>query len=497
MTRGGTVLAAYALLALLVLPLYPHFVSPNELSRWLLDASVIEHGTIEVTATAPQLGPRFEDLAVVGSRMYSNKAPGTNLLSIAGYAIARPFTRALRPLVTAERLTAATLPLLLLGLLFLRLAKRWDVEPARAATVLWVLFFATPLFAYGLLLFSHALVAAALFGAWYFLYEERRDFVAGALIGLAVAAEYPMAIPAAILLAPIAGERRILRAIAGGLPFAAALAAYHTAAFGGPFRNPYAFSKLAAYRELAEGGFLGIRAPSIVNLGKLLADPAYGLLVFAPVLLLALPALVAMRKNLTHAAWWTLALTPLSILILYAGYPYWHGGWNVGPRYLVPAIPFLVAPLLFRKSDLLESLLSGWSALAVALTTLVFPFVPQAFAMPWMSLAAPLLRQGLVAPNLAHLLARPVAIAVPFAIVLVAAIVASRPRLLPFLAVGIVAAVLVGREWPADRERTTIQRAYIAAVYFERHGALGSNAPPQLLRRRELELTLPPPSWPF
>ena len=494
MTRGRAVLAAYALLALVVLPLYPHFVSPNELSRWLLDASLVEHGTIEVTATAPQLGPRFEDLAVVGSRMYSNKAPGTNLLSVIGYAVARPFTRALRPLVTAERLMAATLPLLLLGMLFLRLAGRWDVEPRRAATVVWVLLFATPLFAYGLLLFSHALVAAALFGAWFFLYEERRDVVAGALIGLAVAAEYPMAFPAAILLAPLIGERRILRVIAGGLPFALLLAAYHTAAFGGPFRNPYAFSKLAAYRELATGGLLGIRTPSIVNLGKLLADPAYGLLLFAPVLLLSFPAFLGMRRNVTHAAWWTLVLTPLSIVILYAGYPYWHGGWNVGPRYLVPAIPFLVAPLLFRKSSALESLLAGWSALAVALTTLVFPFVPQAFAFPWMSLAAPLLRHGLVAPNLLHLVARPLAIAIPFALVLTAAAMALGGRAVYAIAGALLLLLPALRpETPQQR----IQRAYIAEVYFERRGALGAGAPETLIRRQQMERELPPPSWPF
>ena len=50
--------------------------------------------------------------------------------------------------------------------------------------------FGTPVFAYGLLLFSHALTAAALFGAWLLLFGDSRlrprtcDLAAGALIAL-------------------------------------------------------------------------------------------------------------------------------------------------------------------------------------------------------------------------------------------------------------------------------------------------------------------------
>ena len=64
------------------------------------------------------------------------------------------------------RLAAATLPALLLALLLEAAALRLGATPARARFAAAALLFATPLFAYGLLLFSHALVAACLFGAW-------------------------------------------------------------------------------------------------------------------------------------------------------------------------------------------------------------------------------------------------------------------------------------------------------------------------------------------
>ena len=50
------------------------------------------------------------------------------------------------------------------------------------------------------------------------------------------------------------------------------------------------------------------------------------------------------------------------------------------------------------------------------MTTLVFPFVPQDIPVPWAEFAIPLLRRGLVAPNLLHWIARPLAIVIPFAL---------------------------------------------------------------------------------
>lgn len=497
-SRPLLVVALYAVLAVLIIPVFPHFVSPNELSRWLLDASIVENGTIEVTRLAPLLGPSFEDLSAVGGRLYSNKAPGTNLLSLPGYLAARLFTTQLRPLLTAERLAAATLPLVLLAFLFIRLGKRRQIDDDRCRVVVWILLFATPLFAYGLLLFSHALVASALFAAWYFLHEEPRDLLAGALLGLAVAAEYPIVVPAVILVAPLVRSRRILAVIAGGAPFAIALGAYHTIAFGGPLRNPYPFSKVPEYQEFSTGGMFGIHLPSLTTAMRLLGDPTYGLFVFAPVLILAIPAMRTARSRMTPAAWWTLLLAPLSLLVLYAGYPFWHGGWNVGPRYLMPAVPFLTAPLLFaapRKGwQIAEGVTAGASALATTLTTLVFPFVPGAFAFPWMSLALPLLGTGLVAPNLFHLVATPLALAVPFALVAFAAVVANRRNTL-YLFVGALLALVVGFREQTPMQR--MQRAYVAEVYFERRGSLPRVLPPGLQRRRAAELRLPPPPWPF
>ena len=497
--RTGVVLGAYALLALIVIPIYPHFVSPNELTRWALEVAILDHHTLEVTDVVARFGPGFEDVARRGGRLYSNKAPGMELLSLPAHAIARIFTEEIRPTLTATRVAASTVPLLITALLMLRLAKRKGVSGDRALVVVWIAIFATPMFGYGLLLFAHELVAMSLFGAWLFL-DEDRYAVAGALTGLAVAAEYTAVFAALVLLIAAAGRRdwrKFLLFVAAGLPFALLLAAYHAAAFGSPFANPYSFS--TRYSALHASGFFGLSVPSAAIAAKILVDPTYGLLVFSPVLLLGIAAIPSSRKHLSRTSWWTMVLIPLVLFVVYSGYPYWYGGWNVSARFLVPALPFLIAPLLFRSTSIFEAALGGASAAAVCLTTLVFPFVPEAFAFPWTSLSIPLVARGLVAPNLFHLIARPLAIVVPFAIVIAATIVALGWRRSAFAACGAAVMLIAGLAWTqlTPEPLANLQRDYIADVYFGRTGTMRGAIPRRLLARAAVERQLPPPDWPF
>ena len=500
------VVAAYTLLAAIVFPVFPHFVSPNELTRWGLAAALVEEHSVEVSRPAAILGPRFEDLAEREGRLYSNKAPGIALISLPGYLLARPFAgppsgESLRLVLTAMRWFGATLPLLLLALLFVRLARSAGIDGDRTAVVVWVLLFATPLFAYGLLLFSHAFVGAALFAGWALLYAERRlPFVAGLLLGFAVASEYPAAIPTAIAVVALAIGRRwrdLGLTIAGGVPLALLLVAYHHVAFGSAV--PYLYERLPEYRAVARSGFFGLQLPSPVIAMRLLFDPGRGLLTYSPVLISGVVALAAAKKRLSAPAFRTLVAMPLSLFLVYSCYPNWHGGWGVGPRYIVAILPFVVFPMLYRAGSALESVLAGWSALTVGLTSLVFPFVPNDFVFPWSTLAMPLLADGLIAPNALHPIGRALAVAVPLAIAFGAAMVLRRRIVLAIAGAAAAFALGAFASQLASPRLLELQRAYIADVYFSQQGTLERAAPvpPGLVRRRELERRLPPPEWPF
>jgi hypothetical protein len=173
----------------------------------------------------------------------------------------------------------------------------------------------------------------------------------------------------------------------------------------------------------------------------------------------------------------------------------------VGPRYLLPAIPFLLFPLVFGLSSVIEWIAIGASVAAVVPLALTFPFPDRSFAAPWSSLALPLLRDGMVAPNVFHLMARPLAIAVPFAIVLTALAFTAR-RNMTFLALGATLMFALGALAPTATLTTRLRIGYIEEVYFEQPGAMsqavgGLPLPPRAMARARNEERLPPTSWPF
>ncbi len=213
--RAGAIVALYAACMLYLVPVFPHYPSANDLSRWATVASLVERGTLETSWTQPLIGP-LVDASRVGDRVYSNKAPGLALLALPGYLAARPFlgppTPAnLRWSLYAMRVVAVTIPAVLLGLLVLR---RTGGDPFAAATLL----FATPVFVYGALLFSHVTVAALLVAAFELLFPRapgsgrRAALAAGALCGLATLTEYPAALATVVLGVGILAETRPLAA---------------------------------------------------------------------------------------------------------------------------------------------------------------------------------------------------------------------------------------------------------------------------------------------
>ena len=77
-------------------------------------------------------------------------------------------------------------------------------------------------------------------------------------------------------------------------------------------------------------------------------------------------------------------------------------------------------------------------------------------------------------------------------------------RYVPWFAGGILLWMLVGSlAWRDTSASVALQRAYIAEVYLEQHGAISESLPPgvtpprRLLERMEYEKNLPPTSWPF
>ncbi len=392
--KGLWILAIYFFLALYLLPMFPHGGSANELTRWATAASLVERSSFEISWTEELIGKNV-DTARVGDKTYSNKPPGSAVLAAPFYALTRIFIDApdasnIRISWFVMRLFLSTLPLLLLALwLYNR-----DSDEISLATLL----FATPLFVYSLLFFSHVLVAVLIYFAFRLLYDTERIFLrncvaAGFLCGFAVTCEFPAIVPVAVfavglIFADKRNENRFQNLFffaLGGLPFAVLLLIYNYAIFGSPFALSYAYETFPEWAEVAGQGVFGIGFPTFSNIYLLLFSPSRGLFFFAPILFLPVVVFFTSRerKSLRHRI--KIAAILVSILVM-CGHGAPHGGWAFGARYLVFIVPLMLDSFfdgeIYEFSNVWQGFLFTVSFLLCTIPALTFPFAPPEFIYP-------------------------------------------------------------------------------------------------------------------
>lgn len=91
--------------------------------------------------------------------------------------------------------------------------------------------------------------------------------------------------------------------------------------------------------------------PIWLGAAGLVLSPGKGLLWFSPVIFLLIIALPRFRRRYPTLAV-TFLLLPIIMVLLYGYVTYWHGDPAWGPRYIYPALPFLILPLgelLYRR----------------------------------------------------------------------------------------------------------------------------------------------------
>jgi hypothetical protein len=196
--------------------------------------------------------------------------------------------------------------------------------------------------------FEHDAAGAFAIAAFALLWHGRRAPVlatAGVLAGTAVLFQYATALIALVLAVYAARRhgRRALWYLAGLVPPALALGAYDWIAFGSPFHLSYRYVA-NPFAERQHGGFFGIGAPALDGLREVLVGNR-GLLVFSPVLLAAAVGLVLLWRRGRRAEALVCGTVSLLFVLLNAGYFLPYGGGSPGPRFLAPALPFLVLGL--------------------------------------------------------------------------------------------------------------------------------------------------------
>ena len=305
----------------------------NQNAQFDLTRALVEQRTLHIDDYRANTG----DIAwsdVSGTwHAYINKPPGVSLLAAIPYALLYPLHLPLP--VTAYLVTVLTCGVC--GALIPAVLYRRGVPVSLAL----IIAFGTIIFPYSTMLFAH--VPAALFLLLAFVWLDERPLLAGVAAGIASICFY-VCIPAALVLA-IAAGRKAPRFIAGGLPFAILLDAYHWICFGSPFRTSVAFSK----NFTQEGLLFGVlRKPSLEAIWGLTFSEYRGLFFVSPILLLAFAgAVVMIRRRVMLRELAIVGAIALIFFVVIASFNGWEGGFAFGPRYLLPVIPLLAIPMRF------------------------------------------------------------------------------------------------------------------------------------------------------
>jgi len=362
--------------------------------------AIVERGTLQIDPYARDL----REVSWRDGHYYSGMPPGKSFVAVPVYALTRPIlapaARALMPVMRRLPEGPGRLfsePWMVRRMLLMLLVHLLVLIPVAACTTVMLFdlarsavgdrpgaFSLALLLAFGSLWWAHAAggsartFAATLVLALLWWVAAMRAGTAparrpwamlglGAAAGLAVATRYDMilmVIPPAIYAVARTSWRERL-GLAAGLALALGLAAvYHYAAFGSPLRTPYnvKLTPVLHIRQQYRGGTEGLTwiehcgEPMAVynqdrrelRLGNIYDDAIGGptaLLRFTPPLALALVGVVLLGRAPSRSARELALVTGAAVLgnflavslIPFAGFM-----GSVGPRYMMPAVPFLM-----------------------------------------------------------------------------------------------------------------------------------------------------------
>ena len=358
------------LLALVaVAALSPAFiVSTQDISHFCLSRALLSGDlTIE-----PCAGFTI-DRSIYHGRIYTNKAPGMSILAVPAAAALRlpsaeKWTNDADPRLWGVRLLTSGVAFLVCAFLVGRVCEGLVAGSGPPALV--TLGLGTLMGPFAATGFDHVLTAAFGFGAFVLAWSGRPG-LAGLAAGIAYALEYQGAALVLIvgLYVLLRGARPLGRFAAGVVPGVAVSAGYSWAAFGAPWRNPHSYL-MAHFAGVNENsGLLGVALPTLGG-ARIVLTGDRGLLVASPVLFAAAAGLWFFWRRGRPAEALACTLVAAAFVLGDCGYGDPDGGLSPGPRYIVPALPFLALGLAFVFNRV-RTITAALAAVSIAANTIL------------------------------------------------------------------------------------------------------------------------------
>lgn len=425
----------------------PRWADWSQTSRLDLTLAIVDQGTLKIDDYYQNTG----DYAFFEGHYYLDKAPGPSFLAVPVYAALRPLLNLDRVEGVLQRIGqseafAATLneggtgallekikfmivlyvvtmivsalPAALLGVLLFDQLSMFGLGPGWRGLLVMIYGLCTPAFAFSGQFFSHQLCAFLLFGAFRILYQMRDGrakpgwlLLAGVMMGWSVISEYPTALIAAAIVIYFFTQKNIRRQagwlLAGGILPGILLAVYDYSIFHTILPVGYEYS--ANYQEQHSVGLISIGLPRLEALWGITFSSYRGLFFLSPVLL---PGIAGFwfwwRSREERKVWWLSVWAVASFILFNGSSVMWQGGFSVGPRYVLPMLPFLMLGMgafvqrlgHMRWVRVLVGVLSLWSFLAVWAETIGGQSFPDWRMNPLFTYSLPNLVEGNIARNL-------------------------------------------------------------------------------------------------
>lgn len=431
-------LALLGVMLAVLLSAFPYFEqtrNANEIPRLIQAMSLVEHGEWAIDSPSRRGIPLGPDIArsPADGRVYPNKPPGASLVGAVAFVVAKlggePPT--LREFTWWARLLAGVVPVLVIAFLAWGQLRRVYGGPISVAAILLIVF-GTPMFSYARLFYGHVLAAALLFAGVAMIErgmaQDRRVELAlgGVLAASAIGVEYGAAfagLPIGVMLLwpmlrPSEGGPSRARAaehaaiaLAGALVPVGLLGAYQRAAYGSPWSTGYHHAADPGFARLHGQGLLGLGAPRWDNVVTHLLSLDAGLLVWSPLVVVGVVGLVRLaRRGGEQARVARLQLGIFAVVLMFGLGLSFEGGWRVGPRYMVVALPMLVLGVAEFLATWREHPRSGvaaaamgllsvaatWSLIANSLAATLWPHIdPTNINEPFGAVLIPLWEHGL------------------------------------------------------------------------------------------------------
>lgn len=427
---------------------------------------------------------------------YSDKSPGPSLLALPFYMVFKgvaalppiqnfinsgkgvgslgdtlnPDGQGIRPQAVYEYMAlafitffASAIPSALLGVVVFLMACRFAKKESYAFVLALAYGLATMAFPYSNALYQHQLAAFGAFVGFYLLWRVIYEnaslnwlWAVGVLFSFSAITEYPIIPALAILflwaLYRMPNRIALYRIIIGALPLLIIFAGFNLLAFNTIIPVGYKYS--TNWQGEHQSGFLSLQLPSGDNLLRLYGltfSPIRGIFITSPFLLLAIWGFYLMWKELKDRRGATTAIALFIAFFLFynSSSIMWWGGFTIGPRYLIPMLPFFVLPIIFAFNKLLDK--TWGKALVTVLIAISFFSVwgmniagqswpevttwPTTFALmnasnTLLDYSLPLLSQGKIARNYAMIAGLPGFASLIPLLIAVVAVYMLVPRLL-------------------------------------------------------------------